>query len=99
MIDMREVYYIDFDVDAVSFKISTLMDKWSVHLIHIRGQNWRVFNHSDELVYEFSFLIDFNNVEGRIKLEDLKLNVIHHIESLRDDTTYIDELVLEELLY
>ena len=99
MIEMREVYYIDFDVDEVSFKISTLMEKWSVHLIHIRGQNWRVFNHSDELVYEFSFLIDFNNVEGRIKLEDLKLNVIHHIESLRDDTTYIDELVLEELLY
>ena len=45
------------------------------------------------------FLIDFKNIEGRIKLEDLKLNVIHHIESLRDDTYYIDRLVVEELLY
>ena len=95
----KEIYYIDFDVDDVSSRINNLMDKWSVHLIRIKGQNWQVFNHSDELIYEFDFLIDFKNIDGRIKLEDLKLNVIHHIESLRDDTTYIDELVQEDLLY
>ena len=73
--------------------------RWSVHLIHIKGQKWKVYNHSDILIHEFDFLIDFKNIEGRIKLEDLKLNVIHHIESLRDDTAYIDELVQEDLLY
>lgn len=95
----KEIYYIDFDVDEVSSRIYDLMDKWSVHLIHIKGKNWQVFNHSNELVYEFDFLIDFRNIDGRIKLEDLKLNVIHHIESLKDDTTYVDELVQENLLY
>ena len=95
----KEIYYIDFDVDEVTKRINSLMSKWSVHLISIKGQNWQVFNHSDELIYKFDFLIDFKNIDGRIKLEDLKLNVIHHIESLRDDTTYIDELVQEDLLY
>ena len=95
----KEIYYTDFDVDQVSLKINNLMSKWSVHSIHIEGQNWKVFNYSNDLIYEFNFLIDFKSLEGRIKLEDLKLNVIHHIESLKDDTTYIDNLVLEELLY
>ena len=36
--------------------------------------------------------VDFYDLESRIKLEDLKLNVIHHIESLRDETTYRDNL-------
>ena len=96
---MKDVYYVDFDVDEVTSKINGFMSRWSVHLIHIKGQEWKVYDHSDILVYEFDFLIDFKNIEGRIKLEDLKLNVIHHIESLRDDTTYIDELVQENLLY
>ncbi len=95
----KETYYIDFDVDEVSSRICTLMSRWSVHMIKIRGQKLLVYNHSYEVVYEFHFLIDFKNIEGRIKLEDLKLNVIHHIESMRDDTTYIDELVIAELLY
>lgn len=95
----KEIYYIDFNVDEVSSRINNIMSKWSVHSIHIRGQKWQIFNYSDDLIYEFVFLIDFKNVEGRIKLEDLKLNVIHHIESLKDDTMYIDDLVLEELLY
>ena len=96
---MKDVYYIDFDVDEVTSRINCIMSRWSVHLIHIKGQNWKVYNHSDILIHEFDFLIDFKNIEGRIKLEDLKLNVIHHIESLRDDTAYIDELVQEDLLY
>ena len=96
---MKDVYYVDFDVDEVTSKINGFMSRWSVHLIHIKGQEWKIYDHSDILVYEFDFLIDFKDIEGRIKLEDLKLNVIHHIESLRDDTTYIDELVQENLLY
>ncbi|WP_407381014.1 hypothetical protein [Methanobrevibacter sp.] len=95
----KEVYYIDFDVDEVTSRINSLMGRWSVHMIKIRGQNWQVFNHSGDVIHEFHFFIDFKNVDGRIKLEDLKLNVIHYIESLRDDTAYIDELVIEELLY
>ena len=95
----KEIYYIDFDVDEVSSRINDIMSKWSVYSIHIKGQNWQIFNYSDELIYEFNFFFFFKNVEGRIKLEDLKLNIIHHIESLKDDTMYIDNLVLEELLY
>ncbi len=95
----KEIYYVDFDVDEVTEKINGLMSRWSVHLIVIRGQNWQVYNHSNEIVHEFHFLIDFNNLEGRIKLEDLRLNVIHHIEDLRDDTCYVDRLVDESLLH
>lgn len=66
----KETYYIDFDVDEVSSRICTLMSRWAVHMIKIRGQNWQVYNHSNEVVYEFHFFIDFKNIEGRIKLED-----------------------------
>lgn len=75
------------------------MSKWSIHLIEIKGQNWNVYNHSYELVHTFSFLIDFKDIDARVKLEDLRLEVIHYIESLKDDTTYIDELLSEDLLY
>ena len=95
----KEIYYADFDVDEVSMKINSLMSKWSTHLIEIKGQKWKVYDHSDILLFEFDFLIDFKNVEARVKLEDLRLNVIHHIEGMRDDTTYIDELVDENLLF
>lgn len=95
----KEIYYADFDVDEVTLKINSLMSKWSTHLIEIRGQKWKVYNYSDILLYEFDFLIDFKDIEARIKLEDLKLNIIHHIESMRDDTTYIDALVDEILLF
>ena len=64
----KEIYYIDFDVDEVSSRINNIMGKWSVHSIHIRGQNWQILNYSDELIYEFDFLIDFKNIDGRIKL-------------------------------
>ena len=96
---MIETYYLDFDVDEVSSRINSLMSRWSVHMIEIKGQKWKVYDYNGVAVHEFHFLIDFKNIEGRIKLEDLKLNVIHHIESLRDDTDYIDELVDAELLY
>lgn len=95
----KEIYYADFDVDEVTLKINSLMSKWSTHLIEIRGQKWKVYNYSDILLYEFDFLIDFKDIEARIKLEDLRLNIIHHIESMRDDTTYIDALVDESLLF
>ena len=95
----KEIYYADFDVGEVTLKINSLMSKWSTHLIEIRGQKWKVYNYSDILLYEFDFLIDFKDIEARIKLEDLKLNIIHHIESMRDDTTYIDALVDESLLF
>lgn len=95
----KEIYYADFDVSDVTLKINTLMSRWSTHLIEIKGQKWKVYNHSGDVVYEFDFLIDFKNVEARVKLEDLRLNIIHHIEGMRDDTAYIDELVEEDLLF
>ena len=95
----KEICYADFDVNEVSVKINSLMSRWSTNKIEIKGQNWKIFNHAEEIIYEFNFLIDFKNIEARIKLEDLRLNVIHHIESLKDDTAYVDELMNENLLY
>lgn len=95
----NDVYYVDFDVEKVSDKINGIMSRWSAHMLKITGQNWQIFDYDDELLYECHFFIDYKDIEGRIKLEDLKLNVIHHIESLRDDTTYIDNMVIPELLY
>ena len=95
----KEIFYADFDVCEVTRKINDVMSRWATHLIVIRGQNWQVYNYSNEIIYEFHFLIDFKNVESRIKLEDLRLNVIHHIESMRDDTDFVDSLVIPELLY
>ena len=46
-----------------------------------------------DLKYLIHFDVDFNDLETRIKLEDLKLNIIHHIESLRDETTFRDNLI------
>ena len=46
-----------------------------------------------EIKYVFIFDVDFNDLETRIKLEDLKLNVIYHIKSLKDETRYRDNLI------
>ena len=82
-----------FDVDDVTRQINEIMSKWSVHLLDIAGPNWIVCNYEMEVEYIFQFEVDYNDLETRIKLEDLKLNVIHHIEGLRDETTYRDNLV------
>ncbi|WP_407414326.1 hypothetical protein [Methanobrevibacter sp.] len=83
----------DFDVEQVSAQINEIMSKWSVQLLDIAGPNWIIYNYEMEVKYIFKFQVDFNDLEVRIKLEDLKLNVIHHIESLKDETTYRDNLV------
>ena len=61
---MKDVYYVDFDVDEVTSKINGFMSRWFVHLIHIKGQEWKIYDHSDILVYEFDFLIDFKDIEA-----------------------------------
>ena len=83
----------DFDVEKTSQKINSIMSRWSVQLLDIAGPNWIVYNYEMEVKYIFQFQVNFNDLEVRIKLEDLKLNVIHHIESLKDETTYRDNLV------
>lgn len=47
----------------------------------------------NSIIFIFKFQLDFNDLETRIKLEDLKLNVIHHIEGLKDETAYRDNLI------
>ena len=69
------------------------MSKWSIQLLDINGPNWIVFDYDMEIKYVFIFNVDFSDIETRIKLEDLKLNVIHHIEGLKDETTYRDNLI------
>ena len=73
-------------------QITRIMDRWSIQLLDINGPNWVIYDYDMEVKYLFQFQVDFNDLEIRIKLEDLKLNVIHHIESLRDETTYRDNL-------
>ena len=91
---MKEVFYDeDFDVEEVSSKISNVMSRWSIQLLDINGPNWVIYDYDMEIKYLIRFQVDFNDLETRIKLEDLKLNVIHHIESLKDDTTYGDNMI------
>ena len=91
---MNEIFIKDdFDVDELTEKFNSLMSKWSVKLLDINGPSWVVYNHEMEVKFLFFFEVDFNDIETRIKLEDSKLNVIHHIESLRDDTTYRDNMI------
>ena len=91
---MKEVTISDdFDVDELSDKINRIMSRWSSHLLDINGPDWAIYDYEMDLKYLIHFNVDFNDIEVRIKLEDLKLNIIHHIESLRDETTYRDNLI------
>lgn len=83
----------DFDVDELSDKINAIMSRWSSHLLDINGPDWAIYDYEMDLKYLIHFNVDFNDIEIRIKLEDLKLNIIHHIESQRDETTYRDNLI------
>ena len=91
---MREMLIdSDFSVDDTTLKINNIMSKWSIHFLDINGPNWIIFDYDMNIKYVFLFQVDFDDIETRIKLEDLKLNVIHHIESLKDETTYRDNLI------
>lgn len=91
---MNEIFIKeDFDVDELTEKFNTLMSRWSIKMLDINGPSWVVYNQEMEVKFIFLFEVDFNDLETRIKLEDLKLNVIHHIESLRDDTAYRDNMI------
>lgn len=93
---MKEIFLDeDFSVDELTSQLNTIMSRWSVQLLDINGPNWVIYDYDMEIKYLFQFQVDFSDIEVRIKLEDLKLNVIHHIESLKDETTYRDNLVNE----
>jgi len=83
----------DFDVDEITYRINSIMSRWSIQLLDINGPNWLIFGYDMEIKFIFKFQLDFNDLETRIKLEDLKLNVIHHIEGLKDETAYRDNLI------
>ena len=85
----------DFDVDEVTSMICSIMSRWSIRFLDINGPTWVIYDQDIEVKYVFFFEVDFTDLETRIKMEDLKLNVIHEIESLKDDTTYRDNLVNE----
>lgn len=91
---MMEIFLDEnFDVDRTTEQINSIMSKWSIHFLDINGPNWVIYNYDMDVKYVFMFQVDFEDIETRIKLEDLKLNVIHHIESLKDETTYRDNLI------
>ena len=91
---MKEIAFDDsFDVEEVSDKINAVMSKWSIQLLDINGPDWAIYDYDMEIKYLIRFEVDFHDLQTRIKLEDLKLNVIHHIESLKDETTYRDNLI------
>ena len=91
---MNEVFLDEeFDVEQTSDRINSIMSKWSIQFLDINGPNWVIYDYDMEVKYVFFFQVDFEDIETRIKLEDLKLNVIHHIESLKDETTFRDNLI------
>lgn len=91
---MKEIFLDEyFDVEKTSDCINKIMSKWSIQFLDINGPNWIIYNYDMDVKYVFLFQVDFEDIETRIKLEDLKLNVIHHIESLKDETTYRDNLI------
>ncbi|MBQ2666042.1 hypothetical protein [Methanobrevibacter sp.] len=91
---MNEIFLDDdFDVENTSNHINHIMSKWSIQFLDINGPNWVIYDYDMEVKYVFFFHVDFEDIETRIKLEDLKLNVIHHIESLKDETNYRDNLI------
>ena len=96
---MKEIFISpDFDVEDISSKIIDVMSRWSIRLLDINGPSWVIYNYDMEVKYLFFFEVDFSDLETRIKLEDLKLDVIHAIESLKDETTYRDNLISEVFL-
>ena len=96
---MREIIITpDFDVDELTERISHIMSQWSIRFLDINGPSWVIYNQDMEVRFLFFFEVDFNDLDTRIRLEDLKLNVIHEIESLKDDTTYRDNLINEVFL-
>ncbi|WP_296881489.1 hypothetical protein [uncultured Methanobrevibacter sp.] len=91
---MKELlFFADFDVDETTRQITDIMSEWSIQLLDINGPTWVIYDYDMEIRYILRFQVDFNDLESRIKLEDLKLNVIHHIESLKDETAYRDNLI------
>ena len=81
---MKEIFIAsDFDVDELSSNMIDVMTRWSIRLLDINGPSWVIYDYDMEVKYLFFFEVDFNDLETRIKLEDLKLNVIHAIESLK----------------
>ena len=96
---MKKIYVNpDFDVDELSSSINAIMSKWSIHLIRISGRRWEIYDYDGALAYEIVLILDFNDLETRIKLEDLRLNIIHHIESLKDETTYVSQMISSDML-
>lgn len=83
----------DFNIEEITDKINAIMSKWSIQLLDINGPDWAIYDYEMDLKYLIHFDVDFTSLNTRIKLEDLKLNVIHHIESLRDETAYRDNLI------
>jgi len=91
---MKEIIITeDFDVDEITLKINGIMSKWSIQFLDINGPIWIIYDYDMNVKYALLFRVDFSDLETRIKLEDLKLNVIHHIEGLKDETTYRDNLI------
>ena len=87
------VFDDDFDVEDVTEKINNVMSRLSVYMIDIVGPNLIVYDYEMDAKCIFQVQVDFNDLETRIKLEDLKLNVMHHIEGLKDETCYRDNLI------
>ncbi|MCF0225970.1 MAG: hypothetical protein HUK28_01365 [Methanobrevibacter sp.] len=77
-----------FDIELITKKIQSQISEWRCNKITLNGVKWEIFDHEGTTVYSYVFNIDFNDIEARIKLEDLRLNIIHFIESLKDDTEY-----------
>ncbi|MDO5848696.1 MAG: hypothetical protein Q4P18_04115 [Methanobrevibacter sp.] len=78
----------NFDVEIITDIIESQLSQWRCHRITLNNIKWEIFDFDGNTVYSYFFNINFEDIEARIKLEDLRLNIIHYIESMKDDTTY-----------
>lgn len=84
----------DYSLEDTASYISSLMAEWSSYKLHIAGPKWTVYDYDGEVKYEITLDIDYKDLDSRLKFEDLKLEVMYNIKSLRDETTY-DEVMIE----
>lgn len=78
----------NFNVEKLTKIIETQISQWKYYKITLNEFKWDIFDYENNLQYSYTFNIRLDDIDARIKIEDLRLNIIHYIESLKDDTTY-----------
>lgn len=77
-----------FDKNSLFKEISKIMSQWRISNITLTGLNWKIFDYENKEYKNYIFEINPIDLKELIKIEDLRLDLIHFIEDLKDDTIY-----------